>query len=48
MAQGFVYLLSTPAVSERDSDGALGVALANDMLVEFENDFFGGEVHGVV
>ena len=36
-------LLAPPAVAERDGDGALGVVLADDVAVEFGDDFAGGE-----
>ena len=32
-------LLAAPAVAQRDGDGALGVVLADDVAVEFGNDF---------
>jgi hypothetical protein len=37
-------LLATPAVADRDGDGALGVGLADDVLVELGDDLFWGEV----
>ena len=37
-------LLAPPAVAQRDRNGALGVALADDEAVEFGNDFAGREV----
>ncbi len=36
-------LLTAPAVAERDGDGALGVALADDVAVELGNDLAGGK-----
>ena len=38
-AQAVGQLLPPPAVAQRDGNGALGVALANDETVEFGNDF---------
>ncbi len=38
LAQLIVELLAAPAVAERNGDGALGVALADDMAVELGND----------
>ena len=32
-------LLAAPAVAQRDGDGALGLGLADDIAVEFGNDF---------
>ena len=36
-------LLAAPAVPQRNGDGALGVVLADDVAVEFGNDFAGRE-----
>ena len=38
LAQRLVDLLAAPAVAQRDRDGALGVGLADDVLVEFGDD----------
>ena len=38
LAQLVVELLAAPAVAERNGDGALGVALADDVAVELGND----------
>ena len=38
LAQLVVELLPAPAVAERNGDGALGVALADDVAVELGND----------
>ena len=38
LAQLIVELLAAPAVAERNGDGALGVALADDVAVELGND----------
>ena len=43
-AQRTLKLLAPPAVAQRDGDGALGVLLADDMAVEFGNDFAGRKV----
>ena len=43
LAQLLVELLAAPAVAERDGDGALGVALADDVAVELGDDLAGGE-----
>ena len=37
-------LLAAPAVAQCDGHGALGVLLADDVAVEFRNDFAGGEI----
>ena len=37
-----VDLLAAPAVAQRDRDGALGVALADDVAVELGDDLLGG------
>ena len=42
------HTLAAPAVAQRDRDRALGVALADDVVVEFGDDFARGHVHGVV
>ncbi len=44
VAQGLGHLLAAPAVSQGHRDRALGLLLANDMLVEFRDDFAGGHV----
>ena len=44
LAQAFVELQAAPAVSQRDRNGALGVALADDEAVEFGDDFAGRKV----
>ena len=44
LAQRIVHLLAPPAVAQRDRDRALGGGLADDMFVEFVDDFFGS--HG--
>ena len=44
LAQFVVQLQAPPAVAQRDGDRALGVALADNVAVEFGNDFAGGEV----
>ena len=41
LAQRPVELLPPPAVAQRDGDGALGVVLADDVAVEFGDDFAG-------
>jgi hypothetical protein len=38
LAQLIVELLAAPAVAQRNGDGALGVALADDVAVELGND----------
>ena len=43
LAHGAFQLLAAPAVAQGDRDGALGVVLADDVAVEFGNDFAGGE-----
>ena len=40
-AERFVDLYPAPAIPEGDSDGALGVVLADDVLVQFLDDFSG-------
>ncbi len=46
-AQRFFNARSPPAVAQRDGDGLLGFLLADDVLVEFVDDFLGGELgHG--
>ena len=42
-AQRAFELLPAPAVAQRDGDGALGVVLADDVAVEFGDDFAGRE-----
>ena len=44
VAQLFVHLGAPPAVAQGDGHRPLGIALADDMLVQFLNDFSGG--HG--
>ena len=46
VAQLGAELLPAPAIAQRDSDGALGVLLADDVRIERSDDGFGGE--GVV
>ena len=41
LAQLLVELLAAPAVAERNGDGALGVALADDVAVELGDDLAG-------
>ncbi len=48
LAQLVVELQTPPAVAQRDGDRALGVVLADDIAVEFGNDFAGGEVGHVL
>src|SRR5207344_515828 len=43
-AQRFRQLQPAPAVAQRNGDGTLGVLLADDVLVEFGDDFAGGKV----
>jgi hypothetical protein len=42
LAQRLGHLLTPPAVAQGDRDCALGGSLADDVLVEFVDDFFGG------
>lgn len=44
MTQGLGHLLATPAVAQGDGDGAFGAVLADDVLIEFGDDFSGGHV----
>ena len=44
LAQLVVELLASPAVAQRDGDGALGVGLADDEAVQLGDDFAGREV----
>ena len=44
LAQLVVELEAAPAVAQRDGDRAFGVGLADDVAVEFGNDFAGREV----
>ncbi|WZB73429.1 hypothetical protein WJ968_26735 [Achromobacter xylosoxidans] len=44
VAQRLGYLLAAPAVAQRDGDGALGAILADDVFVEFGDDFSGRHV----
>ena len=47
LAQPVVELQPAPAVAQRDRDRALGVVLADDVAVEFRDDFARGKVgHG--
>ncbi len=47
LAQRLGHLLAPPAVAQRDRDGALGGVLADDMFVQFVDDFLWGHVrHG--
>src|SRR5262249_7329635 len=43
LAQALVELEAAPAIAQRDCDRALGVALADDVAVEFGDDFAGRE-----
>ena len=42
LAQFVVELHATPAVAQGDGDGALGLVLADDVLVEFVHDLARG------
>ena len=42
LAQRLTDLHAAPAIAQRDGDGALGGVLADDVLVEFGDDFFRG------
>ena len=42
LAQRLGHLLAPPAVAQRDRDRALGGILADDMFVQFVDDFLGG------
>src|SRR3569833_2460178 len=44
VAQLLVDLRAAPAVTQRNGDGALGLGLADDVLVEFLHDLAGGHV----
>ncbi len=44
VAQAAIDLLAAPAVAQRNGHGALGAGLADDVAVEFGDDFLGG--HG--
>ncbi len=44
-AQLFGQLHPAPAVTQGDGDGALGIVLADDMAVEFVDDFAGSHGH---
>jgi hypothetical protein len=44
LAQRLGQLQAAPAITQRDGDGTLGVLLADDVLVEFGDDFAGGKV----
>ncbi|CAM5192449.1 hypothetical protein CDEF62S_03509 [Castellaniella defragrans] len=46
VAQGLGDLLAAPAVAQRHGDRTLGVFLADDVFVQFRDDFFGGHVGG--
>ena len=43
-------LLAADAIAQRDGDGALGVGLADDVFIEFADDFAGGQLveHGQI
>src|SRR5262245_3231262 len=43
LAHVLVELLPAPAIAERDGDGALGVALTDDVAVELGDDLAGGK-----
>src|SRR5262249_5203666 len=43
LAQLIVELLAAPAVAQRNGDGALGVALADDVAIELGNDLAWGK-----
>ena len=47
VAQRLRHLLPAPAVAQRDGDGALGVALADDVAVELGDDLAGREASGI-
>ena len=40
-AQSGLYLLAPPAIAQGNRDGSLGLMLANNVLVEFDNNFLG-------
>ena len=44
VAQGLGYLLPAPAIPKRDCDRALGAILADDVLVQFVDDFLRGHM----
>ena len=44
-AQLFRQLHSAPAITQRDGDGAFGIVLADDMAIEFVDDFAGSHRH---
>ena len=44
-AQLFGQLHPAPAVTQRDGDGALGIVLADDVAIEFVDDFTGSHGH---
>ena len=44
-AQLFRELHAAPAVTQRNGDGAFGIVLADDMAIEFVDDFAGGHGH---
>ena len=46
-AQFFRQLHPAPAVTQRNGNGALGIVLADDMAVEFMDDFAGSHGHSV-
>ncbi|MNV50762.1 hypothetical protein D3C71_1427890 [compost metagenome] len=48
IAQALVELVTTPAVTQRNCNGALGIMLADDVAIEFGNDFAGGEIGHVI
>ena len=42
--QAFIDLHAAPAVAQRDRDSALGVRLADDVPIQFLDDFAGGHL----
>jgi hypothetical protein len=46
-AQLFRQLHPTPAIAQGNGDGALGIVLADDMAVEFVDDFTGSHGHSI-
>src|SRR5471032_1738705 len=46
-AQFFRQLHPAPAVTQRDGDGAFGIVLADDMAIEFVDDFAGSHGHNI-
>ncbi len=47
-AQGFIQLLASPAIAQRDGDRALGVALGDNVTVQLGYDFTRREGGGVI